>query len=230
MQNFIKELANYLEKNLDKTKLENPIIEEILSKNKVTTANENSIRWNFEEVILKYAEQNFSQDILYFVKDSQKTYWSNNKQHYDNDTYSVLKVENNEIKEIGISKNDMPKEIGTNDVFKIEDGKYIIDKFATQELQEEITKMAKEIIDKQNEKLEKYRQEGHLYVVREELGDNRFLWDLTEISKIEFEEVNIPEDVLDKATQGSVLKYTNGTYEYYSNDGFEREEDIYLSK
>ena len=59
-------------------------------------------------------------------------------------------------------------------------------------------------------------------MVTEELGNNRFLCDLTEESKIEFEENNFPKDLLNKATQGAVLKYTNGKYEYYSNDGFER--------
>ena len=67
-------------------------------------------------------------------------------------------------------------------------------------------------------------------MVSEELGNNRFLWDLTDASKNEFEEVDIPEDLLDRATEGTVLKYTNGTYEYYSNDGFERAEKIHSSK
>ena len=128
-----------------------------------------------------------------------------------------------------ISKKDMPKDIGVNDVFIIENDKYVIDNLATKELQEEITNMANKIIDKQNIKLEKYRKEGHLYMVTEELGNNRFLWDLTETPKIEFEEVNIPKDLLNKATEGMVLKYTNGKYEYYSDDGFERADKIHSS-
>ena len=108
--------------------------------------------------------------------------------------------------------------------------KYIIDKLATEELQKEIENMAEEIIDKQNEKLDSYRKEGHLYMVSEELGNNRFLYDLTDSPDFEFEEVNIPKDLLDVATEGSVLKYTNGTYEYYSSDGFERLDKINSSK
>ena len=60
-------------------------------------------------------------------------------------------------------------------------------------------------------------------MVSEELGNNRFLWDLTDTPEYEFEEVDIPKDLLDKATEGSVLKYMNGTYEYYSNDGYDIE-------
>lgn len=199
-----------------------PIIDEILSKNNVTTGNENSIRWKFNDVILEYAERNYINEAMYFVQDSKKTYWSNNKEQYNDNVYSVLKVENNKIEEIEINKKDMPKDIGINDIFRIKDDKYIIDNFATEELKKEIKNMAEEIINKQNAKLDSYRKEGHLYVVKEELGDNRFLWDLTDASKFEFEEVDIPKDLLDRATEGSVLKYTNGTYEYYSNDGFER--------
>ena len=199
-----------------------PIIEDILSKNNVTTGNENSIRNNFNDVILEYANKNFKSETMYFVQDSKKTYWENNEEHYDNDFYSVLKAENNKIEKIEINKKDMPKDIGVNDVFKIIDGKYMIDNSATNELQKEIRNMAEEIINKQNEKLNSYRKEGHLYMVSEEVGNNRFLYDLTDAPDFEFEEVSIPKNLLDRATEGSVLKYTNGTYEYYSSDGFER--------
>ena len=199
-----------------------PIIEDILSKNNVTTGNENVIRWKFDDVVLEYAKQNFNNESMYFVKDSKKIYWSNNEKHYNNNVCSVLKVENNKVDEIEISKKNMPENIGVNDVFREKGGKFIVDDFATAELQEKIKCMAEGIINKQNANIESYRKEGHLYMVSEELGDNRFLWDLTDVPKFEFEEVDIPKDLLGKAVEGSVLRFTNGTYEYYSNDGFER--------
>lgn len=229
VQNFINELSKYLE-NLGKERTEMPIIEDILSNNNLTTGNENSIRWKFDDVILEYAEQNFSNETMYFVQDSKKIYWSNNEKHYNNNVYSVLKVEKNQIEEIEISKKDMPKEIGLNNVYTIKEEKFVIDNFATKELKKEIKNMAEEIINKQNVKLNSYRKEGHLYMVSEEIGDNRFLWDLTDAPKFEFEEVNIPKDLLERATEGSVLKYANGTYEYYSNDGYERADKIHSSK
>ncbi len=199
-----------------------PIIEDILSKNNVTTGNENVIRWKFDDVVLEYAKQNFNNESMYFVKDSKKIYWSNNEKHYNNNVCSVLKVENNKVDEIEISKKNMPENIGVNDVFREKGGKFIVDDFATAELQEKIKCMAEGIINKQNANIESYRKEGHLYMVSEELGNNRFLCDLTDVPKFEFEEVDIPKDLLGKAVEGSVLRFTNGTYEYYSNDGFER--------
>lgn len=221
-QRFMKELSQHLGKKTSEDRLDMPIIEDILSKNNVTTGNENVIRWKFDDVVLEYAKQNFNNESMYFVKDSKKIYWSNNEKHYNNNVCSVLKVENNKVDEIEISKKNMPENIGVNDVFRKKGGKFIVDDFATAELQEKIKCMAEGIINKQNANIESYRKEGHLYMVSEELGNNRFLWDLTDVPKFEFEEVDIPKDLLGKAVEGSVLRFTNGTYEYYSNDGFER--------
>lgn len=231
VQNFINELSNHLERNLkNNMNLKNeeiPIIESIMTKNNLTTGNENSIRWKENDIISKYAKEKFSNDTMYFVKDSKKTFWLDNKEQYNNSVYSILKVENGNLSQVEINKNDIPQSIGVNDVFKIENGNYVIDNIATQELQEEIMNMAQEIIDKQNINLAEHRKEGHLYMVTEEIGNNRFLWDLTDAPEFEFEEVNLPKDLLEKATQGIVLKYTNGEYEYYSSDGFERAEKIH---
>ena len=218
-QNFIKELSDYLEKNIknnsNNKSNEIPIIEDILSKNNFTTGNKNAVKWNLKDVISKYAEKNLSNDVIYFVKSNK-----------NENTYTVLKAENSKIEELEINKKDIPSNVKINDVLKVKDNNYVIDSISTSELQEKIKNMAKEILDKQDVNLAKHRKEGHLYMVTEEVGNNRFLWDLTDAPKTEFEEVDIPKDLLDKATEGMVLKYTNGKYEYYSDDGFERAEKI----
>ena len=228
VQNFIMELSNKLQNNtqnnLEYENKEIPIIDNILSENKLTTGNANSIRWKLGDVILEYSNENFNNNSMYFIKDNKKTYWLNNKENYNNDVYTVLRVENNKIEEIEINKDDIKKDIGVNDVFTIENNEYVIDNNATKEIQEKITNMSKEIIDKQNMNLEKHRKEGHFYMVSEELGNNRFLKDLTDDAKVEFEEVSIPSDLLEKATEGAVLKFINGNYEFFSNDGFEKVE------
>ena len=133
-----------------------PIIEDILSKNNLTTGNENAIRDNINDIILEYAEKNFKSETMYFVQDSKKTYWKNNERQYDNSVYSVLKVENNQIEQIEIDKKNMPKDIGVNDVFTIKENEYVINTVATEELLKEIETMANKIIDKQNANLASY--------------------------------------------------------------------------
>mgnify|MGYP004626530297 FL=1 len=213
VQDFINDLTSYLENKNE----EKPILEEILSKNNITTANENSIRWKMDDVILDYAKENFKDETMYFVNDNKKIVWKNNKKDYNNDILSILKVENNKIEEIGIEKSKLKEKLSINDVFKIENDEAIIEKIATKELKDRILEMANEIIEKQNNNLSNYKKEGHLYVVKEEIGNNRFLKDITEDKNTEFEEVDIPKEILDKAVEGSVLKYTNGKYEYFSD-------------
>ena len=218
VQNFINELSNYLENkdknNLNSENKETPIIEDILSKNNFTTGNQNAIRWNLDDVVLKYSKKNSISDAIYFIKDKK-----------DN-AYTVLKAENGKIEEIKIDKKDIPSTTKINDVLKIKDNNWVIDSISTKALQDDIRNMAKEILKKQNINLAKHRKEGHLYMITEELGNNRFLWDLTDAPKTEFEEVDISKDLLDKATEGVVLKYINGKYEYYSDDGYERVEKL----
>ena len=216
VQNFIKDLSKYLESKLNYENQEIPIIEDILSKNNLTTGNKNSIRGSLNNIILSYAKN----DVIYFIKDN-KTYWSNNKKCYNNDIYVILKAENENIEELEVNKKDMPKDVKVNDVLRFENNNYVIDNISTKELKEEIINNAKKILEKQNINLEDYRKDGHLYLVTEELGNNRFLKDLTDKSKTEFEETSISKDLLSKAVEGTVLKFINGKYEYYSDNGFE---------
>lgn len=217
VQGFMKELSEYLESNI-KNNLENsgtqnlPIIESILKGKQVATGNENAIRFGERDTILAYAKENEKKE-LYFVKDNKKVYWKNNERHYNLEAYTIFKVQDGKIEELEINKQDMPKNIQVNDVCFLENGEYVVDTLATKELQTAINNMANGILEKQENNLENYRKEGHEYVVTEEVGNNRFLRDITQNSKTEFEEVNIPEEIIKKATEGTILRYINGNYE-----------------
>ena len=121
VQNLIKELSNYLENNSkNNLNYENekiPIIEDILSKNNFTTGNQNAIRWNLEDVVLKYAQKNSNNGARYFIKDNK------------NNDYTILKAENGKIEEKEISKKDIPSEARINDVLKLENNNFQRRKF-----------------------------------------------------------------------------------------------------
>lgn len=72
-----------------------------------------------------------------------------------------------------------------------------------------------------NEKLENYRKEGHLYLVTEDRNNEIYLNDFTEKSKVEFKEINLPEEILKDAKEGTMLQYKNGKYEVYSQNGYD---------
>lgn len=214
MNNFLNELSNYLKNYLNHNNGQVPLLNHILSDNKLTTANENCLRDKFDETLIQFAKDNFKNDTMYFVQDNKKSYWSNNSKQYDNDVYTVLKIHEDDIEEIDINKNNIDVEISINDIFSIKNDKYIVQNSLTQDFKDTINDVTDEIIIKQNKELSDCRKDGHLYM--------RFLIDLTDNLGFEFEEVDIPEELLSKATEGMVLKYSNGTYEYFSDDGFER--------
>ena len=100
----------------------------------------------------------------------------------------------------------------------------IIEKYKDkpQKVKPEVIKMANRVLKEQNEKLEEYRKEGHLYMVEEDVNERIYLVDLSDKGGYVFEEVDFPKELVSKATEGAVFKYENGEYSFYSNDGFER--------
>lgn len=92
-----------------------------------------------------------------------------------------------------------------------------------EEINEKIIKMANEVLDRQDEKLKEFRKEEHLYMVEEDKNGKIFLTDITgEENNIVLEEVDFPKELIKQATEGTVFRYKDGTYHFYSRDGFER--------
>lgn len=69
--------------------------------------------------------------------------------------------------------------------------------------------------------LNQYRKEGHLYLVTEDRDNKVYLWDITDKPENEIEEKDFPEKLLNIAKEGSVFRYEDGEYKFYSNDGYE---------
>ncbi len=71
------------------------------------------------------------------------------------------------------------------------------------------------------QKLQKNRKEGHLYLVTEDRKGEIYLWDFTEKSEHEFKEVVTSEELVSVAKEGAMLQYKNGKYELYSPNGYD---------
>lgn len=69
--------------------------------------------------------------------------------------------------------------------------------------------------------MHKNRQEGHLYLVTEDRGNEVYLWDFTDKPKNEFKEIISSEELLSVAKEGAMLQFKNGKYELYSTDGYD---------
>lgn len=202
---FIQELENYLKSRNE----EIGILEKVQKENKVSMISENKMINKQNEILKSYAE---NKNAIYFVSSKSKT---------DNN-YIVFKYENQKRSTIKLNSKELPVNIGLNNVFTKNDGKYVLDKIGTEYIKDKITKMAEGILKEQIEKLEEFRKEGHLYMVEEDINDKIFLKDLTINSNYVREEVDFPEELKKGATEGAVFKYEKGEYRFYSQDGFKR--------
>ncbi len=218
----MSELSNYLKGNLGLTKEEKPIVDEFLANNILTDTSKNAIIDGEIGMVLECANSKFQNQEMYFVKDTKVPYWRDNVRQYDESSFSVLKVQNGQIEKVAVPKELLPEISCINKVFTKENGKYVYEKEASLYLQDALKYLTESVATKQELYLGAQRKEGHLYLVTEELGNNRCLWDLTGKPKNDFEEVCIPKNILDVANEGAVLKFNNGKYEFYSDDGFDR--------
>jgi len=208
---FIDELTDFLN-NLNHKNEELGILEQIKKENKVSMISENKMRKGQNEILKNYANATTDEGTMYFISSKSKT----------DDTYIVFKYEDNKRSTIKLNKKELPLGSGVNSILREEDGKYTLDKNGTEHVKNEIMQMANDLLEEQNTILEEYRKDGHLYMVEEDIEDRIFLKDLSNKSSYVIEEVDFSQKLINEATEGTVFKYQNGEYRFYSRDGFER--------
>lgn len=214
VQNFMKELGEYLEKNISTnlfSKEENGILTQIQDERNTSIISRNTMKNHMSEILKSYAQKTSEQGEMCFISSKK------------DDNYTVFKYTDNKENIIQLDKNELPERTGINSILRIVNGEYILDEVATKEVTNEITQMANSVLDKQDKQLEEFRREGHLYIVEEDRNDRIYLTDITDTTNnIVIEEVDFPKKLLNQASEGTVFQYKNGGYHFYSRDGFER--------
>lgn len=205
VKSFLEEISSSLSKNEDE---ELDIVTKITSEENVSLASKNSIMKARDEILKEYAEATEEKGDLYFIFNKIE----------GTDSYRVIQMGENTDKTIQVSKDELPEGIKLNDVVRLNSGEYELDEEVTKEVQAKIYEKAEEILEEQNQKLEEYRQEGHIYVVTEDTNGRIFLWDTTSKPDNEIEEIDFPEELKDKAKEGNKFIYENGTYKEYIED------------
>lgn len=200
ISNFVDELKEFLNHSNKENTIDEEILKKMQTERNTSLISKNKMYQKKDEIIMKYANQNM--EALYFVANKSKT----------EDVYRIEKYENGEKENLQIHKKDLPENISVNAIMKQENDQYIIDKILTQEINDYIEKSAKEILDEQDKKLNEYKQEGHLYSITENRNNRIYIWDLTTKPNIEIEEVNFPEELRNKVSEGTILQYRNGQY------------------
>lgn len=192
---------------------EKTFLEEIQAKSNLSVISKNTLKYEISEILSNLAKETKEKGDLYFV--SRKMKDIGNK-------YIVCKYENEEENVIGKIESNIPQKAGVNSILREQNDEYVLDVDTTKMVKDRVMQAANEIIDKQNRTLNEYRKDGHLYMVSEDVNNKVYLWDITDKPPYQIEEVNFPKELLEFAKEGTIFKYENGKYEYYSNDGFER--------
>lgn len=208
IQSFIKELGEALENNFaNNERNEVSLIQKILDGRTLTAKYRDEINVQRHEIINKYSKENAEQGEFYYVYSKRS----------DN-TYGIVMHKNGESGiNIEIKESELPKDAGIDCVLRKENGKFVLDKYATEKLQTELTEMINRLLKEQTNNLEAKRVDDHIYEFVEKSGNIVELIDETDYTGECFEEIDFPEELLDKATQGTKFKYTNGEYQLIDN-------------
>ena len=199
---FLKEISNYLEEDI---KVERNMLEEVQQENKLISKFRDEMLLERIEILNNYAKETVEKGNMYFIYD---------KNSMDENKYNMCLCNENDIyKVIEIDKSSLPERAMVNSVLRENNGQYILDKESTDNLVIRIDEMINRLLEKQEEYLQEYRVEGHIYKVDEKETDRAWLVDITSNSNEAIEEINIPEEVLNNISEGDRLRFQAGKYE-----------------
>lgn len=208
IQSFIKELGEFLENNLENNERNQvPLVQKILDGRTLTARYRDEINIQRHDIINNYSKENSEQGEFYYVYSKRS----------DN-TYGVVSHKNGESGlNIGVKESQLPKGAGVDSVLRLKNGKFVLDKEATEKLQTELTEMINRLLEEQANRLEAQRVEGHLYKFVEKSEDTVWLIDETDSTRGCFEEIDFPSELSNKVTQGAMFKYADGKYQLVNN-------------
>lgn len=191
IQNFVKELGEYIEKNKQtKDNLER-------MQEKLTIENRDKFLLKRLEVLNEFAKDNAKNDAMYYIYDkSEKNYnaciCENGKSH------NVVQIE----------EKSLPNGTQIGTCLTLQDGQYIVNQSATELLNSRIKNLILELLKEQNNEIQKNRVEGREYKVVQNDGIRVWLEDV-ETKKI-FEEIEFK--ATEEAEIGMIYKYENDEY------------------
>lgn len=208
IQNFIKELGEFLENNLcNNERTEETLIQKILGEEMLTTRYRDKINLERHDIINNYSMKNSEQGEFYYVYNKRS-----------DKTYGLISHKNGESGiNIGVKESELPEDAGIDCVLRVKNGKFELDKDATEEIQKELTEMINRLLEEQANRLEEQRIEGHIYEFVEKAGNTVELIDVTSYTGECFEEIDFPSELVNKATQGDKIQYVNGEYQLINN-------------
>ena len=219
VQNFIKELSNYLEKNLthnteisgvDNT-WNNLLADNLeIGDKKIISKYKDEMLIERTEILQNYALKTKNKGEMYYIYDIDID---------EKNTYNLCICEPNKSHQvITKSKEELPEGATLGSVLRKNDVDFVLDHEGTKCVETEINRMIKEKIEEQNEYLDSKRVEGHIYEADEKYSGRIWLYDLNNKvgEGIEgIEEIEFPKDLYETAKKGDKFIYQYGEYQKY---------------
>lgn len=206
VQNFIKELGEFMEKNLGNDEGEKEtLLEKVLDGRTLTSKYRDEINVQRCDIITNYSIQNSEKGEFYYVYSKGE----------DNKYGLVMHKDEKSGADIWVNESELPEGVGVDCVLRQRNGKFVLDKESTYDIQKRLSNMMKGLINEQDFNLEKYRIEGHIYEVLGKTNNTVELIDLTANTGECFEEVDFPKEFFESEKYGKTFKYVDGEYIVY---------------
>ena len=216
MQNFIKELSNYLEKNLtNNTEISgvNNTWNNLLADN-LQIGNKKIISKYKDEMLME--RTNILQNYALKTKDKGEMYYIYNINTDGKNEYNLcicIPGKSNEV--ITKKKENLPKDANLGSVLRKKGENFILDKEDTVHIENQIDSMIKEKIKEQEQYLDSKRVDGHIYEVDEKYLGRIWLYDLNNNVSGQsegIEEIEFTQNLYEIAKKGDKFIYQNGEY------------------
>ena len=213
VQNFIKELRNYLENSRSENSYVNskrediPLVNTTHNVNKIITKYRDQMLIERANILEKYAKQTLNKGEMYYIysKNSKMTNGYNLCICEEGKSHTVVKTD----------RSNLPNGAKIGSVLRKSEEGYTLDEEATKEIAKEIDNMKSKLLKEQMEFLESKRIEGHIYEMSENNGDRACLFDITNGNNEEIEEIDFPMELLKDSKEGDLFTYKNGEYQKY---------------
>lgn len=216
VQNFMKELSNYLENNTTNNSkmLDNDYKWNNLISDDLTLYDKKIITKFKDEMLVE--RNNILQDYAKNTKAVGEMYYIYNTSSNQRNSYNLCICESEKSHEV-ITKSieELPKGANLGSVLRKQNDKFILDLEATKIVGEKINMMIDEKIEEQNKYLAGKRIDGHIYEAGEKYSGRIWLYDLNNVAGggIEgFEEIEFPKDLYETAKEGDLFVYANKSY------------------
>lgn len=202
VQDFIKELQDYLERKVDI-----PLINPTHNGNQIITEFRDKMYMQRSKILNDYAKQTLNKGEMYYIYDR-------NSKLEEGYNLCICEEEKSHII-IEANSNILPNGATIGSVLRKFEGNYILDNEATKDVSERIEKMKDELLKKQTEFLNSKRIEDHIYEVSEKGNDRVWIFDITNNSDEALEEIDFPKELLQNAKVGDLFIYKKGEYKQY---------------